>query len=166
MTCVVLHTRKLNANQRNLAFNIIASNYDAEYSKARKEADDDLDFDRDMSDAIDSACSVDTDLLPKSKRARVVEEFGQEKFSIDNSNLYMTIGKEYVGNTPLPGVFVVETDLSPPKKTFVAKKDMTLFESGDSSGDEMVTIKIKTGKGGRATYRVPKSEAGDMVGCD
>ena len=162
---MTFHTRKLNANQRELTLNLIASNYNLEYTKARKEADEDLDFYRDFSGVIDDACTIDPELLPKAKKARVAEAFGDSKFRINTDNLYMMLDTKYLGNKPVPGVSVVETDHYPPRKTFVAKEDMTSSGSSDSgSEDEMVTIKIKTGKGGLATFRVPKSEAGDMVG--
>lgn len=137
-----------------------------EYSKARKEADEDCDFNKDLSDAVEDACTIDPELLPKSKKARVTDAFGDFKFCINSSNLYMTTDKKYCGDNIVHGVTVVETDYYPHKKTFVPKSEMTSSgSSDDGSGDEdMVTIKIKTGKGGLATFRVPKSEAGDMIG--
>ena len=41
-----------------------------------------------------------------------------------------------------------------------------LYDYSANGKDDLVKIRIKTGKGGRATFWVKQSVAGDFVGCD
>jgi hypothetical protein len=164
MASTTLKIRNMNCVQQKLAYQIIASTYNTEYSKAKRQRDDECDFDRDVSYVLDSACIIDADHF-KSKKLRIHETFGEKKITVDNSSLYMTHERKYVGKNAIDGVVVVETDFRPHKKTFISKCEMMSPSPKDDCGnDEMVTIKIKTGKGGLASYLVPKSEAGDMLG--
>lgn len=159
------YPRKLTPAQRAAIMGVLAGKFESEHTKARLAADEDLDFGRDTSCAVEEACEVDTALLPKSKRARVEEAFGCKNFKLDSTDLYMTKEKQYRGTEVVEGVSVTElhANLYKQRKTFVAKADMVAPGADSEKSDEMVAVKIGLGKGGVATFMVKKSDARDMI---
>jgi hypothetical protein len=152
--------------ERELAFQIVAANFSKGYAAACRERDESDDWNLDSAAVADEAAIIDPSLLPPVKKARAIEVFGEAKFSLDTGDLHMDIHRHYPvqGAPGIDGIKFTETHGSQSVSTFV---EQGAYECPDDDGDdEMVVIRIKTGKGGRQQFRVPKKVAKDMVGCD
>ena len=165
---------KRNASQmtpaeRDLVFEIVASNFNKGMTEARRHADDSEYFGNIEEDMVaEEASIIDPSLLPPAKKARVVAAFGESKFTLDLANTYLTRDKQWPtpGQPGVNGISFVKTlGTGHTQKTFVAESKFDP-PGEDDDGDELVVIRIKTGKGGRQQFRVPKKVAKDMVGCD
>ena len=152
--------------ERELAFQIVAANFSKGYATACRERDESDDWSLDSAAVADEAAIIDPSLLPPAKKARAIEVFGEAKFSLDTDDLHMAVDKHYPirGGPGIDGIKFTETHGLRPVATFVEQGSYECPDNDDD--DEMVVIRIKTGKGGRQQFRVPKKVAKDMVGCD
>jgi len=160
---------QLTEPERELVFEIVASKYTKLYSDACKERDneDHGGPEPDVDDITLEACRINPSTLPAAHKQRAIDAFGKQSLVLDSDNFYMDTDRVYPvpGKPGISGIKFVRTDTDKPTKYFVSEERMTAAEDAEDDG-EMVTIRIKTGKGGRAMFRVPKSVAKDMVGCD
>ena len=160
---------QLTEPERELVFEIVASKYTKLYADACKERDneDHAGPDVDEADITREACKIVPSDLPAAHKQRAIDAFGTQALVLDNDNFYMSSDKVYPvpGKPGVSGIKFVRTDTEALTKYFVSEERLTAAEDAEDDG-EMVTIRIKTGKGGRAMFRVPKSVAKDMVGCD
>lgn len=160
--------------ERDCAFEILASNFSNTLATAKREAAEDEYFGRvDECDCLDEAALIDPELLPPSKRDKFVSAFGADcpKFSIDTEHIVADKTTDYPrgGGPGVRGVAIFHTNPKTLKRARTFYDSKTFFtptRGNDEDDDEYVTIRIKTGKGGRGMYRVPKSVAGDLMGCD
>ena len=151
---------------RELAFEIVAANYSKSYADACRQRDESDGWTLDSTAVADEAAVIDPSLLPPAKKARAIEAFGDAKFSIDTRDLTIEVDRQWPinGQPGVDGIKITETHGMTNVSTFI---EQGAYECPEDDGDdEMVTIRIKTGKGGRAHFRVPKKVARDMVGCD
>ena len=158
---------ELTEPERDLAFEIVANKWSQLYSEACKQRDeDDCGFEPDGSAMLEEASVIDPSSLPDNQKQRAIDTFGKNKMIIDSDNFYIDAATEYpvVGEPGVKGVRFVRTDTKTFTKYFVSEEKFTA--SSKEEDGEMVTIRIKTGKGGRAHFRVLKSVAKDMCGCD
>ena len=153
--------------ERELAFEIVANKWSKLYSDACKERDEE-DYGRepDGIGILQEASIIDPSSLPASQKQRAIDTFGNNKLILDSDNFYISTTTEYPipGKPGIKGVKFVRTDTDHFTKYFVSEDKFTA--SAEEEDDEYVTIRIKTGKGGRGHYRVLKSVAKDMMGCD
>lgn len=148
---------------KDLALLIAASKFPAEYRSACIERDEDPDSPDATPYAYEAALHIDPKSICDPKiRQEAIDAFGQDPFVIDSDKVYIDNHDN--------GVRVWDLTKYGSSFQYVIPKSNLLklnMEDGcNSDDDEYVTIRIKTGKGGRGMYRVPKSVAGDMMGCD
>ena len=165
----------MSAHERACVFEIIASKFNEVLSTAMRQTEEDgASFDSFQKlECLEQAALIDPELLPKSKKAKFVGAFGAEcgKFEIDTTHMLADTATEYPvrGAPGVKGVAIVEVNPATNRrtKTFIDAKSFASADDGaNEDDDEMVVIRIKTGKGGRQQFRVPKKVAKDMVGCD
>ena len=164
---------QMTISERACVFEIMAANYSKAHAEATAAAADEERFGSfgtiDTCDLELQAALIDPDLLPPAKKTKFIDTFGADcgKFEIDTTNMCIAHDKEYpLPGKPISGIKFTEID---PKNSYNRTKtfiEQGSYELDDPDGDEMVVIRIKTGKGGRQQFRVPKKVAKDMVGCD
>ena len=162
---------KMSASERACVFEILASNYTKALATAQRDADDEEQFGTfgtiDKTACLAESAVIDPELLPPAKKSKFVDAFGSKcgKFELDTTDMTADKCTEYpnAGKPGVKGVQFREYTGATPIKTFVEHES---YELEDADGDAIVVIRIKTGKGGRLAFRVPKHVAGDMVGCD
>lgn len=162
---------KMSASERACVFEILASNYTKALATAQRDADDEEQFGTfgtiDKTACLAESAVIDPELLPPAKKSKFVKAFGSKcgKFELDTTDMTADKHTEYpvAGKPGVQGVQFREYKGVETVKTFIEQGS---YELEDPNGDEMVVIRIKTGKGGRQQFRVPKRVAKDMVGCD
>ena len=158
----------LTESERDLAFEIVASKWTRLYSDACRERDED-EFSREIDnvDLQQEASIIDPSQLPDHQKQRAIDTFGNNKLIIDSDNFYISTDTQYpvLGKPGVKGVKFVRTDTEKLTRYFVPESKLEAPKK-PGEDDEYVTIRIKTGKGGRAHFRVKKSDAKDMGGCD
>lgn len=162
---------KMSTSERACVFEILAANYTQALATAQRDADGEEQFGAfgtvDKTTCLAESAIFDPDLLPPAKKSKFVEAFGAEcgKFELDTSDMTADKCTEYpvAGKPGVKGVQFREYKGAQTVKTFIQQDS---YELDDPAGDDMVIIRIKTGKGGRQQFRVPKRVAKDMVGCD
>ena len=163
----------MSALQRECVFEIMAANFSKAVAEARREADDDEQYGSfgtvDKMDCLAQSALIDPSLLPPTKKTKFADLFGSGcvGFCVNTENMVADSCTEYPVRGA-PGIKGIQFDEVHP---VTSKRTKTFVEQGsyqldDPNGDQMVVIRIKTGKGGRQQFRVPKRVAKDMVGCD
>jgi len=139
----------------------------------------DLEFDSE--EALRAAAAIDPSKLPEAAAAVLVAAFGAGSFRIDHHPLVIEDYKTYkpIADSPLPknevipGYRIIFTDLYSRPYVVVTQERIDLLAAAApgkgqkrerEGGDEYVTVKIKTGKGGWEHFRCLAEDAKDMQG--
>ena len=150
-------TNKLTPRAKSVALHEIARKFKHTYMQERQEEDT-----VDKMDVFETAKTIDPNEVSECNRSEFYKFFG------DNTHATFDFGETCA---------CADFNYSPDGKI----KSVSIFENCKTAGefdkfecpissanrqDDLVKIRIKTGKGGRATFWVKQSVAGDFVGCD
>ena len=111
-------------------------------------------------------------IADESLREEAINAFGPAPFDLDGTDVGFHFYTQYgqFDGTKFErkeGLRVCETHRYNPITTFIHDKDFTTFlddKTAATAEDEIVTVKIKLGKGGWQHFQCKKSDAKDMQG--
>lgn len=158
-------------DNKEFAFQIAASSFLGIYSKwfrAREEGESTL-----VDTASEEALLIKPLQLDPAFCAKATSAFGSAPFRIHPEKCYIEKMEEWIKDDDgkkikTSGVVVKERmEYGSDLKFFFANKDLLAIRNPSASSsneNEYATISIDTGKGGRQTYKVLKTDAGDMMG--
>lgn len=162
----------LGAN-KTLAFRVAASKYALLYEQARADAAPERVDPYAEDGCKNTALHIKPSMIAdESLREEAINAFGPAPFDLDGTDVGFHFYTQYgqFDGTKFErkeGLRVCETHRYNPITTFIHDKDFTTFlddKTAATAEDEIVTVKIKLGKGGWQHFQCKKSDAKDMQG--